>query len=76
MTGNSYLYLTNEDGEIIYHPKQELIESGYFQEKKIDLHKSEDSRYLKVGDEEEYFIKTIGFEFKMSRIHMIQSDIF
>ena len=61
MTGNSYLYLTNEDGEIIYHPKQELIESGYFQEKKIDLHKSEDSRYLKVGDEEEYFIKTIGY---------------
>ncbi|MBR2063026.1 MAG: sensor histidine kinase, partial [Anaerotignum sp.] len=61
MTGNSYLYLTNEDGEIIYHPKQELIESGYLQEKKIDLHKSEDNRYLDAGDEKEYFSKTIGY---------------
>lgn len=61
MSGNSYLYLTNEDGEIIYHPRQELIESGYLQEKKIDLHKSEDNRYLKVGNEEEYFSKTIGY---------------
>ena len=61
MTGNSYLYLTNEDGEIIYHPKQELIESGYLQEKKIDLHKSEDNRYPDAGDEKEYFSKTIGY---------------
>ena len=61
MSGNSYLYLTNENGEIIYHPRQELIESGYLQEKKIDLYKSEDNRFSKVGDDEEYFVKTIGY---------------
>ena len=61
MSGNSYLYLTNENGEIIYHPRQELIESGYLHEKKIDLYKSEDNRFSKVGDDEEYFVKTIGY---------------
>lgn len=61
MNGNSYLYLTNENGELIYHPRQELIESGYLQEKKIDLYKSEDNRFSKVGEDEEYFVKTIGY---------------
>lgn len=61
MKGNSYLYLTDEKGEIIYHPRQELIESGYLQEKKIDLYKSEDNRFSKVGEDEEYFVKTIGY---------------
>ena len=61
MSGNSYLYLANEEGEMIYHPNQELLESGYLQEKKIDIYKSEDNRFLKVDRDEEYFIKTIGY---------------
>lgn len=60
MGGNSYLYLINEEGEIIYHPHQELIESGYLQEQKIDAYKSDDSRFSETSHDEEYFLKTIG----------------
>lgn len=57
MSGDSYLYLTNEEGEIIYHPKQQLVESGYLAEEKTDLHHGEDNGFQKTGD----FIKTIGY---------------
>lgn len=61
MSGDSYLYLTNEDGEIIYHPNQELVESGYLQEEPIELNKIEDSRFLRIDTEAEYYIKTVGY---------------
>ncbi|MBR5584408.1 MAG: histidine kinase, partial [Lachnospiraceae bacterium] len=61
MSGDSYLYLTNAEGGIIYHPNQELVASGYLQEETIDLNKSEDSRFLKTGDDGEYYIKTVGY---------------
>lgn len=61
MSGDSYLYLTNEDGEIIYHPNQELIESGYLQEKQVTIYKSEDNKFSKGDQDEEYYVKTIGY---------------
>ncbi|MBR5816470.1 MAG: sensor histidine kinase, partial [Anaerotignum sp.] len=39
----------------------ELVASGYLQEETIDLNKSEDSRFLKTGDDGEYYIKTVGY---------------
>ncbi|WP_313528379.1 sensor histidine kinase [Anaerotignum sp.] len=60
--GGSYLYLTDADGEIIYHPQQELVKSGYVEEA-IDLNSIPSSGIVKnIGDKQrEYFVKTVGY---------------
>lgn len=60
--GGSYLYLTDADGEIIYHPQQELVKSGYLEEA-IDLNSIPSSGIVKnIGDKQrEYFVKTVGY---------------
>lgn len=61
--GGSYLYLTDNEGEIIFHPQQELVESGYIKEAKIDLEGNYDGGFAKSfsSKDKEYFVKTIGY---------------
>ncbi|MFV0313974.1 MAG: sensor histidine kinase [Anaerotignum sp.] len=59
----SYLYLTDTDGEVIYHPNQELLESGYITEADINFDNISSGGVVKdVGEgEQEYFVKTVGY---------------
>lgn len=60
--GGSYLYLTDADGSIIYHPHQELVQSGYMEEA-MDLDNITTTRIVKnkEGKQGEYFVKTVGY---------------
>lgn len=60
MVGNSYLYLAEEDGTILYHPRQELLESGYAAEEVFDLKELEEQGFLQADADREYYLKTIG----------------
>lgn len=61
--GGSYLYLTDAEGKIIYHPHQELVESGYIKEVPIDLSATSSGGLVKENKnkDREYFVKTIGY---------------
>lgn len=60
MGGNSYLYLTDADGTILYHPHQELLESGYETPEAVDLQALEEKGFLQADAEREYYLKTIS----------------
>ena len=61
LSGGSYLYLTDETGQILYHPNRELLESGYIEEPQIAFEELSENRFLQSDDAKEYFIKTIGY---------------
>lgn len=54
----SYLYLTDADGNLLYHPKQELVESGVLEEWKPG---DEDARRGHGRERVEYSVKTVGY---------------
>lgn len=58
--GGSYLYLTDNQGNIIFHPQQELVESGYLTEPVIDMETGSVLGGVAHGDKE-YLVKTIGY---------------
>lgn len=49
----SYLYLTDADGNLLYHPKQELVESGILEEW--------DPAEGEGQEKTEYFVNTVGY---------------
>ncbi len=63
MSGGSYLYLTDEQGNILYHPRQELLESGYVQERELDFSELSRKGFLEPTreDSRQYFMKTVGY---------------
>lgn len=58
-----YLYLINHDGEIIYHPRQQLIYSNLEFENNVMAAQYEDGNYKEVFQKESRMItvKTVGY---------------
>ncbi len=55
----SYLYLTDADGNLLCHPKQELVESGLLEE--WNPSGEYDSRPQGGDKKAEYFVNTVGY---------------
>ncbi|RDU22708.1 sensor histidine kinase [Anaerosacchariphilus polymeriproducens] len=62
-TGVGYTYLINRNGEIIYHPRQELIYSNLYQENNLKAAKYEDGNYVEKfhNQDREVIVKTVGY---------------
>ena len=58
-----YLYLMDQAGEIIYHPKQQLLYTGIETEDNLSFVDCEDGTYKKMFKEEERLVtvKTVGY---------------
>lgn len=58
-----YIYLMDDSGEIIYHPKQQLIFSGLYEENNQDIVKLEDGIHENVykGERRQIQIKTVSY---------------
>lgn len=61
--GNGYIYLMNRNGEIIYHPEQQAINSGLIYENNEVAATYEDGNYEEVFEKEErvVIVKTVGY---------------
>lgn len=62
--GNSgYLYLMNQDGEIIYHPKQQLLYTGIELEDNMQMKDYEDGTYTTSFEKQSRLttVKTVGY---------------
>ncbi|GFI61283.1 sensor histidine kinase BtsS [Clostridiales bacterium] len=58
----SYLYLTDSDGNLLYHPRQELVESGIIKEQNpTEAIEANISMRIKGSAKEEYFVSTVGY---------------
>ncbi len=62
-TSLGYTYLLGKNGEIIYHPKQELIYSGLLQENNLEAMDYSDGSYQETfqGEKRVVIVKTIGY---------------
>ena len=58
-----YVYLTDRNGEIIYHPRQKAIYAGLFEENNLKSAQYEDGDYIEnfKGQERSVIVKTIGY---------------
>ena len=58
-----YAYLISSDGEIIYHPKAQLIDSGIVRENNLEAAGLKDGNYEEVFDGEKRIVsvKTVGY---------------
>lgn len=58
-----YLYLIDGDGEIIYHPRQQLIYAGLLQENNLAAAAYEDGSYEETfgGERRQVTVKTVGY---------------
>lgn len=63
MDKSGYLYLMDHDGEIIYHPKQQLLYTGIENEDNLAFVGCEDGTYTRTFEDEERLvtIKTVGY---------------
>lgn len=63
MGQNAYVYLMDGNGEIIYHPRQQLIYSNLIEETNYKNAKLEDGHYLEnfQGNKRMINIKTVGY---------------
>lgn len=63
MSKNGYVYLIDRDGEIIYHPRQQLIYSNLFNENNYEAAKYEDGNYVEKfeGNKRLVTVKTVGY---------------
>ena len=63
MGQNAYVYLMDGNGEIIYHPRQQLIYSNLIEETNYKNAKLEDGHYLEnfQGHKRMINIKTVGY---------------
>lgn len=61
--GSGYIYLTDRNGEIIYHPKQQAIYSGLVRENNEEAVTFEDGTHTETfeGEERVVIIKTVGY---------------
>lgn len=62
-TSSEYVYLMNPNGEIIYHPKQDLIQMGSYQENNLEAATYEDESRKEVfnGESRLVTLKTISY---------------
>lgn len=60
---SGYAYLVGEDGEMIYHPRQQLVYSDLFEEDSLSYVGGEDGNYIgKVnGQNSVVTVKTVGY---------------
>ncbi len=60
---SGYLYLMDQDGEIIYHPKQSLLYTGIGSEDNIKMKDCEDGTYTTAFQKEKRMttVKTVGY---------------
>lgn len=60
---DSYVYLMNNNGEILYHPKQKLIECRLYKENNIKASAYEDGSYIEKyqGQDRVVVVKTVGY---------------
>lgn len=62
--GNSgYIYLTDSNGEIIYHPRQQLLYSNLVRENNLEAFQYEDGSHVEKyqGEERVITVKTVGY---------------
>ena len=60
---NGYVYLIDRDGEIIYHPRQQLIYSNLVNENNYEAAKYEDGNHIEKfqGNKRLVTVKTVGY---------------
>lgn len=60
---SAYLYLMDPNGEIIYHPKQQLLYTGIETEENLSIKDYEDGTYTTVFEKEKRLVtvKTVGY---------------
>lgn len=60
---NGYVYLIDNDGEIIYHPRQQLIYSNLITENNYEAAKFEDGNHIEnfEGSKRLVTVKTVGY---------------
>lgn len=63
LSNGGYIYLVNSDGEIIYHPSQQLINVGLAEENNLTAAKYRDGSYSETfnGEKRQVTVKTIGY---------------
>ncbi len=61
--GMGYVYLINNDGELIYHPKQNLIFSNMLKENNLMASRYDDGAHEErfQGEERTVIVKTVGY---------------
>lgn len=61
--GSGYVYITDEDGKILYHPKQRLIRSDLAHENNLNAAKHEDGTFTETfeGEQRMITVKTVGY---------------
>ncbi|WP_099469762.1 sensor histidine kinase [Konateibacter massiliensis] len=61
--GEGYVYLTDGEGEIIYHPKQKMIYTNLMSENNYMAAKYEDGSHIEKyeGEERAVIVKTVGY---------------
>ena len=62
--GNSgYIYLTDSEGEIIYHPRQQLLYSNLVRENNLEAFQYEDGSHVEKyqGEERVITVKSVGY---------------
>jgi two-component system sensor histidine kinase YesM len=61
--GEGYVYLTDSEGEIIYHPKQKVIYSNLMEENNKAAAKYEDGSHMEhfQGEDRTVVVKTVGY---------------
>lgn len=60
---SDYIYLCDESGNIIYHPKQEMMSAGLYDEFLPQLESNGDGTYLQSDQKDAYYIiiKTVSY---------------
>ncbi|MVB11504.1 Cache domain protein [Caprobacter fermentans] len=73
--GSGYVYITDENGQIIYHPKQRLIYSNLTNENNLENATHEDGTYSETFDGRQRLVtvKTVGYTgWKIIAVNPIQ----
>lgn len=60
---NGYIYLIDSEGELIWHPKRQLIYSGLWNENNFDANNYSDGSYQEIfnGIKRNVIVKTVGY---------------
>ncbi|MFV0414012.1 MAG: histidine kinase [Oscillospiraceae bacterium] len=63
LPSSGYLYLVSGDGEIIYHPRQQLIYAGLLDENNLAAAAYKDGSHIEVfgGERRQVTVKTVGY---------------
>lgn len=61
--GEGYVYLTDNDGELIYHPKLKMIYTNLMEENNKETSQYEDGTHMEKfkGEERAIVVKTVGY---------------